>query len=423
MEGNVRMIRRAVSILAVAACAVLSARAQGGSYPDFEIVESIPVETVLDNPDVRNTGEVWLEMINRATRSLDIEQFYISNQAGEPLDEVLRAIIRAAERGVTVRVLVDSRMYKTYPESADLFGKQKNIEMRVIDYGQIAGGVQHAKYFIVDNTEVFFGSQNFDWRALKHIHELGVRMRHPQAVRVYEDIFNLDWDLSKLSRGAQTAAERQVIIDARVMIPGHYSTPFQLVEPGNDTIVFSPTCSPRGLIPDTALWDETQIVRLIDGATSGVMCQFLTYSPVGRDKSYYPVLENALRRAAARGVKVKMIVSDWSKEHPVEDYLKSLAQIPNIQVKYSVIPDWSKGYVSFARVEHLKYLVVDSASCWIGTANWEKSYFYSTRNVGVSVQNGRISKLLRRIFLKGWDGPYTEAVRAEVDYRSRRHGE
>src|ERR1041385_4903515 len=98
MEGNVRMIRRAVSILAVAACAVLSARAQGGSYPDFEIVESIPVETVLDNPDVRNTGEVWLEMINRATRSLDIEQFYISNQAGEPLDEVLRAIIRAAER-------------------------------------------------------------------------------------------------------------------------------------------------------------------------------------------------------------------------------------------------------------------------------------------------------------------------------------
>ena len=206
-------------------------------------------------------------------------------------------------------------------------------------------------------------------------------------------------------------------------MPGHYPAPFTLVEQGNDTIVFSPTCSPKGVIPDSALWDESQIVRLIDAATSEVMCQFLTYSPVGRDKSYYPVLENALKRAAVRGVRVKMIVSDWSKEHPIEDYLKSLALFPNIQVKYSVIPDWSKGYISFARVEHLKYLVVDSSNCWIGTANWEKSYFYTTRNVGVSVKNGRISRLLRRIFHKGWDGPYTEAVKAEVDYRSRRHGE
>jgi hypothetical protein len=32
---------------------------------DIELVESIPVETTLDNPDIRNTQEVWLEMINQ----------------------------------------------------------------------------------------------------------------------------------------------------------------------------------------------------------------------------------------------------------------------------------------------------------------------------------------------------------------------
>jgi phosphatidylserine/phosphatidylglycerophosphate/cardiolipin synthase-like enzyme len=414
------MTRKLIPILLIFSGAVSIASAQSASYPDFEIVESIPVETSLDNPDVRNTQEVWVEMINRAAKSLDIEEFYISDKAGEPLEEVLRAITRAAERGVTVRILVDARMYKTYPESADLLGKQKHIEMRVIDFGKLAGGIQHAKYFIVDGQEVFFGSQNFDWRALKHIHELGVRLRHPDAVRIYEDIFNLDWGLAGLSKEGKPA-DRTAI--ASLLKPERYPAPFELIEQGNDTLTFSPTASPIGLIPDSSLWDERQIVKLIDAATSEVMCQFLTYSPVGRDKSYYAVLEDALRRAAVRGVKVKMIVSDWSKEHPIEDYLKSLSLLPNVQVKYSVIPDWSKGYISFARVEHLKYLVVDSSAFWIGTANWEKSYFYTTRNVGVSVRNQKIARLLRRIFYKGWDGPYTEAVRAEVEYRTRRHGE
>lgn len=396
------------------------APAQTAGYPDFEIVESIPVETMLDNPDVRNTQEVWLEMIGGAKRSLDIEEFYISNLAGEPLEQIIRAIAGAAERGVAVRIIVDARMYKTYPETADLLGKQKNSELRLIDYGSLAGGVQHSKYFIVDGAEVFLGSQNFDWRALKHIHELGVRIRSPEAVNVYEDVFQLDWVLAGLSKTGKVA-DRAAI--AAQLHKKRYGAPFRLPEGGNDTLAFFPTCSPIGLIPDSTLWDEKQIVNLIDSAKADVMCQFLTYSPVGRDRGYYPILENALRSAAARGVKVKMIVSDWSKGLPPENYLKSLSVIPNVEVKFSVIPEWSGGYVPFSRVEHCKYLVIDSSQCWIGTANWEKSYFYNTRNVGVSVKNGRITQILRRIFLKGWNGPYTETVKADVQFRARRHGE
>ena len=79
--------------------------------------------------------------------------------------------------------------------------------------------------------------------------------------------------------------------------------------------------------------------------------------------------------------------------------------------------------IHFARVEHCKYLVADTSLCWIGTANWERGYFYNTRNVGVSVKNGAIARLLRRIFLKGLNGPYTEKVKAETVYQPRRHGE
>ncbi len=390
------------------------AQSQTASYPDFEIVESIPVGTTLANADIRKAHDVWLEMIKNAKHSIDLEEFYISTQKGEPLDDIIAAIVEAGKRGVTVRLIADSRMYKTYPETIDMLGKCQNISVRIINYGQLAGGVQHSKYFIVDGEQIFLGSQNFDWRSLKHIHELGIRIKHKDAVAIYQDVFNIDWQLAEKNDAAMIPA---------VVHQQQYKLPFHIVEEGNDTLTFFPTMSPKGLISDSLLWDERNIVALIDAAQHDVFCQFLTYSPIARGKSYYPVLNEALKRAAARGVHVHMIVADWSKYHPLIDSLVSLSETPNIQIKFSDIPDWSGGYVSFARVEHCKYLVVDSLSCWLGTANWEKGYFYDTRNVGVVVYNRKITSTLRSIFLKGWDGPYTELIKRGVDYPPRRHGE
>lgn len=381
---------------------------------NFELVESIPIETTLDNPDIRNTHEVWMEMISKANRSLDLEEFYVSNQKGEPLDDIIAAIQQAAGRGVKVRLIADSRMYRTYPETVDTLGKEKNITARIIDYRKLAGGIQHAKYFIVDGEQVFLGSQNFDWRALKHIHELGVRIRQPQAVQIYQEIFDTDWDLAGTGDSTGFAAKVR-----RSESHGF----LKASRTAGDTVRFMPTASPIGLIPDSSMWDERQIVGLIGSATSDVMCQFLTYSTSTYGHGTYATLDSALRSAASRGVKVRMIVSDWSIGKPIGDELKSLAGVPNIEVKYSAIPDWSGGYISFARVEHCKYLVIDSSRSWIGTANWEKSYFYNTRNVGVVVEDEPISSRLRRIFLMDWDGPYTHSILPSGEYTGRIHGE
>lgn len=386
---------------------------------DFELVESVPVETILDNPDIRNTHEVWLEMINGATTSLDIEQFYISNKPGEPLEDILNAIIVAAERGVKVRIIVDARMYKTYPQTVDSLGKYKNISTRIIDFGKLAshdgqaGGIQHAKYFIVDGQEIFLGSQNFDWRALKHIHELGVHIKHSDAIKMYQEVFDLDWILSE---------KNDPSLVQQFLHMQHFKTPLIVVENAGDTLKFTPTYSPKGFIPDSTLWDERQIVSLIDNAQSSVLCQFLSYSPVGRDRSPYSVLDDALRRVAKRGVKVRMIVADWQKGTEAVQYLKTLSQVPNIEVKFSSIPDWSGGYISYARVEHCKYIVVDSSSFWLGTSNGEKSYFHTSRNLGVIVRYPRLTVRLNKIFMKSWDGPYTELIKPEKEYEPKQHG-
>ncbi len=403
---------RRLWFLFLSLCFLQGASAQSTSSVPIEFVESVPIETTLDNPDIRNTQEVWVEMIDAATSSLDIEQFYISNKPNEPLEDVLHAIERAAQRGVRTRILADARFSKTYPETIDRLSRQENVTTRIIDYGKLAGGVQHAKFFLVDGTEAFLGSQNFDWRALKHIHELGLRIRHAGVVRFYADIFELDW---KLAETNDTTAR------SRLLSPTTSRVPFVVVQPGNDTLLLTPTASPIGFVRDSSLWDEPNIIRLIDGARSDVSLQFLGYDTRAREKSEYRVLDDALRRAAARGVQVQLLVSDWEKGTPAEKTLKELANVPHITVKFSVIPEWSGGYVSFARVEHCKFIVVDGRSFWLGTSNAEKSYFYTSRNVGMIVQNVHLATRLRQIFLKSWEGPYAEVVDPGKTYPRRKH--
>lgn len=384
---------------------------QIGGYPDFELVESIPVETMLDNPNIRNAPEVWLELINNAKKSLDIEQFYISNKENEPLEPIIQAIINASHRKVKVRVIAEAKFYKTYPETLARLKKEKNISVRIIDFSKLAGGIQHAKYFIIDSEQVFFGSQNFDFRALKHIHELGFRIKNPECTKIFLDLFELDWKL----------AEKNVPLPkSEIQNPKSYKVPITITESDNQKITFIPVYSPTGWIPDESLWDEKYIIQMIDTAKQEVMLQVLTYNPGLKGGGYFPDLDQALQRAAKRGVKVKLIVADWSKRKPAIDYLKKLAVVPNIEVKLSTIPAWSGGYVSYSRVEHCKYLVVDSTRCWVGTSNWEKGYFYDTRNVGVIVYNEYITGLLRQIFMKSWNGPYTYLVNPSEEYVSPR---
>jgi phosphatidylserine/phosphatidylglycerophosphate/cardiolipin synthase-like enzyme len=386
---------------------------------EFELVESVPVETGLDNKNIRNTYEVWLEMINRATRTLDFEEFYVSNSPGEPLEDVLEAVIGAAKRGVQVRFAVDAGMYRTYPEMLDSLDAMDNINVRKIDMRRISGGPMHAKYFIVDGGELFIGSQNFDWRALKHIHELGCRVRSKELCQVFSDLFELDWGLTD-DESCGTVRQYDLPLTGKVVIP-FVGTETTEREAGaasahtSETITVWPVYSPGSCIPDSRQWDEARLVSLMDSAQDEVLVQLLTYSALD-ENGYYEALDAALRRAAGRGASVKLLISDWVKASRGMDCLKSLEVLPNVEVKLSTIPEWSGGYIPYARVEHCKYMVVDGATSWVGTSNWDRSYFHSARNAGLVIQSTALGRTLHDVFYKSWDSEYTYELRPEVTY-------
>ncbi|MFI5144831.1 MAG: phospholipase D-like domain-containing protein [Ignavibacteria bacterium] len=380
--------------------------------PGIELVENIPVESGMGDSTLRNAKDVWIEMISGAKKNIDIEQYYISSNPGEPMQPVLDSLIKAGERGVKVRILCDARMYNTYPDAMNMLSTKKNIECRVISLGGLTGGIQHSKFIIVDSSVIYFGSQNFDWRSLKHNHEIGLLIKGNEIISSYQDIFEHDWKF------AEKNDEYIPFQNTGVILKSYTFTSKQ-----NDSVTVIPTFSPPILIPVDANLDEKQIVRMIYNSKESIMLQFLTYNPEAGDKSYYSVIDSALIVAAKRGIKIKLIVSDWSIGEPSITYLKKLSSHPNIEVKYSLIPDAKEGYIPFARVEQCKYIVSDSTACWIGTGNAEKSYFYNSRDVGALVYNKKISKQLFNIFMKDWNSEYTHQITTNGVYKAREHGE
>jgi phosphatidylserine/phosphatidylglycerophosphate/cardiolipin synthase-like enzyme len=368
--------------------------------PPLQLVESFPVETDLDHSDIPDAHDVWIAMIHGAGETLDFAEFYASNEPASRLEEVVREIERAAERGVRVRFLGDEGFAQTYPETLARLAGRPHVTVRRFDVRARMGGVLHAKYFLVDHQEAFLGSQNFDWRALTHIQELGVRIREPRLVAALQDVFEMDW---ALAAGEEPASPREPAEDRTGLFP------LSLLCEG-DTVRVTPAFSPRDWLPDESLWDLPQIVRLIDTAEKSVRVQLLSYRAVGRDGSYFDDLESALRRAAARGVEVRLLLADWCKRAGTIEGLQSLEPLPGIEVRLVTIPPWSGGPIPYARVIHAKYLVVDGRRAWLGTSNWEKSYFHTSRNVGLVIEGGRIPAHLDRFFLDGWESPYASPV-------------
>jgi phosphatidylserine/phosphatidylglycerophosphate/cardiolipin synthase-like enzyme len=385
--------------------------------PPVGFVETRPVETALGDPALPSTLDTWMKLIEGAQKTLDIEQFYLSTWPREPMDDVLTALGAAAKRGVRVRLLLDATMYRTYPRTADSLARLPGFAVRLVDYQRIAGGVQHSKHLLVDGETTFLGSQNFDWRALKHIHELGVSIRDRRVTAGFQRVFEMDWAMgTPVGRVPDTTRVARAVQAPTVPLP------HRIVQAPGDTVLLWPSWSPRSFIPDTTLWDQNMIVRTLDRAQHEVVLQLLSYS-LGDRRLRDESLDQALRRAAARGANVRLIISDWETGSSGLKALQELARVPGIEVRLSTVPEWSGGYIPFGRVEHCKYVVVDTLWTWLGTSNWSADYFHASRNLAVTMMNRPLARQARAIFETGWRAPGAAPLAPDSTYAPKVHGE
>jgi len=388
-------------------------------------VESSPIETALDHPDLRDAFEVWPEMIGRARRGIDAAQFYVSNAPGSRLEPVVAALEAAIRRGVAVRLLVERSFEKVYPDTLARL-RVAGAAVRGLDFAATAGGILHAKYFVVDGREAYLGSQNFDWRALEHIQELGARVRVPAVVGGLAAIFAHDW---ALAAGESPPGEHPPTAPPPAPAPGARSpiapppaprAPTAAPPPERNAAQIRLVASPERLLPPGIAWDLPRLIELIDRARRRVRVQLLTYRAGDRTGAPWTELEEPLRRAAARGVRVELLLASWSKRESTIGGLQRLARTGGIEIRIITIPPWSGGFIPFARVAHTKLLAVDGSAAWLGTSNWEQDYFYRSRNVGLVIEDAALAARVDRFFDTGWSSRYAERLDPDATYEPPR---
>jgi len=372
------------------------------SIPGFELVHTVPVDTTLGTDDLREPGPVWIELFDGARSRIDIGQFYAADHPGSVMDRVIERLEAAGKRGVKIRFLLEEKGLRL-SDAATLQRLRAipNLTFRVLPYAQVSGGIIHAKYMIVDGQQAFVGSQNFDWRSLEHIHETGLRISDATVVGQVQAIFDQDW------QAQQALAEHRT-----VPLPATGQPPART---GNYLVASPQRYNPPG-VGDSQL----ELPRLLAEAKKEIRVQLLDYAPLsyGPDNTrpYYAVIDNALRAAAARGVAIKLMVSDWNTDALELPYLKSLAVLPNVQVKIVTLPQAKEGFIPYARVIHSKTLEIDGQVAWVGTSNWLGGYLDNSRNLEVVMRNEAMARRVGDLHRQLWDGPYARALNATDEY-------
>lgn len=173
-------------------------------YPPVEI-KDLPVhaQIVRSSPLQGNDAmyRVFLQAISTARTSIMISTPYLI-----PGEQLTRALLDAAQRGVRVRVLVPSVEngegveFVTQASQRDVFGPLLDGGIQLHEYSP---ALLHTKMMIIDGVWATVGSANFDNRSMAMNDELNVMVYDQPIAKRLEEIFVED-----LSRSTKLTQEK-----------------------------------------------------------------------------------------------------------------------------------------------------------------------------------------------------------------------
>lgn len=369
----------------------------GGSA--LELIETSPTGSGLDDPTVAEAATMLPAVFNSAHNSIDIAQFYLlyypPASRGRDLYPLYDAIIAAAQRGVRVRIMVDSVTLEqnptaTYCRMPEILRDIPGIEVRAADlrpYSRHPDCLMHAKYIIVDNRISVIGSHNWSSAAFNDNCELSLVVRDSTLSRSLSTVFETDWRLAgnsvpqpSLSAVASPDYHSQLVL----------TTPARLSRKVGLTTIEALTelcCSAESLL-------EIATNSISDRIDFGASPRF-------------GLIESLLLAAVGRRVKVRLLVDRWAAEHDRE-LLERLAAIPGVSVR--VIDIAAAGPNPAAGTMHAKVVIADRARALIGSATFSQRQLLECRNVGVLARDQTAVVSLTRFFERYWTCHWTRPL-------------
>ncbi len=163
----------------------------GSGYEPFlkqEINGTMDITPIL-SPD--NSEAEIINLINRATTSLKIEQMYFYSS----LTDIIDAIIEAqTEHGVDCQLILDDSNAES-DATANIL-TQEGVEVKVSNsLVPVYFDTMHNKGIIVDSEIVLISSINWSPTSLRDNREAGLIIENSDVAGYYEALFDHDWDV------------------------------------------------------------------------------------------------------------------------------------------------------------------------------------------------------------------------------------
>jgi len=380
-----------------------------------------------------------LRAIDSASDSIDFQTFlWFFDTAGAM---VLDHIVQAADRGVTVRILVDDTFLVHEGELLLALAEHPNIEYRVFNpFNRRSGGVatrqllnlaefrrldhrMHNKAMVVDNRVAIVGGRNiadeyFGLDDTANFRDLELLLGGPVVQEVstaFDNYWNDRWSfpiemLSHKMASAEQLAEARRMTDLSLHLHAEESTEklitrwLEAVEDADkgEAILYAdepPKGNPknRGEAP---IQVANELVNLFDGAESEILIVSAYLIPT-------PDLEGAIERALDRGVRVRILTNSiGSNNHlsahsayrnHINTLLESGAKLHEVRTdardrdRYMLTPIGRKKLAL-----HAKALVIDDDKVFVGSANLDPRSLRINTEMGFLVVSDQFNQRIRK---------------------------
>lgn len=329
-----------------------------------------------------------VRLFNQATSTIDIAQMYMlyypPESKGHAIYPLYDALIAAAQRGVQVRILLDSTTLEanrtpTYHRIRWTLAAVPGIAIRTCDlrpFSRYPGCLMHAKYAIIDGRTVVVGSHNWSFAGFCDNLELSLAIEDRRLARELGEIFESDW----LGQPARQLTDSS--------------------NPDNEQpslVITSPTqrqdtnrLSTRLALQQLFAKARTDLAIIINSITRRV--------DFGPDSSY-DFIDSLLADANERQVRTRLLVDKWALERE-STLLQRLGRLSNIEVRVCDIsklgPNPRTGSV------HAKLVIADTSTVLLGSATFSQRQIEECRNIGIMLTDKAVAATLLNTFESLW---------------------
>lgn len=282
-------------------------------------------------------------MIDAAQTSIDIANYTFSVRAIED------AILRAKQRGVTVRLAMDAS--QEMGDTAAVRLRAGGVEVRFVKGGGTPAGLQHAKFMLVDAVSLATGSNNWSSTGTSINEESTIVITSADGdplVGGFQCHFEAIWAAAPTDAGACSTSE----------------------------VAFSPSSKPIALIKEEIARSRTSI---------DVLMHHLVFDDLVKE----------LAKAAERGVKVRVIINAADRAEATGSAWNRLAAAGGT-IRYK------QTNAAIYQLMHHKLMVVDDRVVVNGSGNWSGSAFFKNFENYVRYRDPRIARPYRALFDRLW---------------------